>query len=130
MSGEPRTAEGIAQRYGEAVVWTLRDLLAFSAMGARLVARGKPAYDSDEALRLAAEAILHKIGEAVPRLPDEFTADYSHVPWRSMKATRNLMAHRHEQVDYQMVWNALANRLPNEMRVVEQLLEDGRGTTP
>ncbi|WP_460462213.1 HepT-like ribonuclease domain-containing protein [Arthrobacter pigmenti] len=67
--------------------------MAFSETASRLVARGKAAYDQDEALRLAAEAILHKIGEAVSRLPDEFMKAHPEVPWHAMEATRNLMTH-------------------------------------
>lgn len=95
-----------------ATVRTLSDLLAFTAMAHRLVARGREAYDADEALRLAAEAVLHKIGEAIARLPDEFIDAYQDVPWRTMKAIRNLVAHQYEQIDYDIIWNALAYRLP------------------
>lgn len=125
MSGrydESGGARALARQYGENVVRTLNDLLAFSDMAARLVARGKSAYDSDEAVRLASEAVLHKIGEAVSRLPEEFVAAHPGVPWRSMKATRNLVAHQGELMDYEIVWNALANRLPREMDVVRQVL--------
>ena len=106
------------------VVRTLNDVIRFSDTAARLVARGKTAYDSDEALRLAAEAILHKIGEAVARLPDEFTTDNPRVAWRSMKATRNVVAHKYEQVDYEIIWNALAHRLPAEADRIRGILID------
>jgi uncharacterized protein with HEPN domain len=74
-------------------------------------------------LRLAAEAILHKIGEAVARLPDEFIASHPGVAWRSMKATRNIVAHQNEHVDYDMIWNALARRLPAEADAIRQILD-------
>lgn len=102
----------------------LHDLLAFSETASRLVARGKAAYDQDEAIRLAAEAILHKIGEAVSRLPDEFVKAHPEVPWRAMKATRNLMTHSHEQVDYQIIWNAFAVRLPAESEHIRAILDE------
>jgi uncharacterized protein with HEPN domain len=104
------------------VVPTLNDIIRFADAASRLVARGKSAYDSDETLRLAAEAILHKVGEAVVRLPDEFIAAYPDVAWRSMKATRNIVAHKYEQIDYDIIWNALAHRLPAEADRIRQLL--------
>jgi uncharacterized protein with HEPN domain len=104
-------------------VATLKDLLRFTDTASRLVARGKREYDADEALRLAAEAILHKIGEAVARLPDDFVDAYPDVSWRSMKATRNIFAHKYEQVDYEIIWNALAHRLPVEAQRVRQILD-------
>lgn len=102
----------------------LLDLIAFSEAASRLVARGKAAYDQDEAIRLAAEAILHKIGEAVSRLPDEFVQAHPEVPWRAMKATRNLVAHAYEQVDYQIIWNAFAVRLPAESERIRAILDE------
>jgi uncharacterized protein with HEPN domain len=107
---------------------TLRDLLTFADMAERLVARGKEKYDEDEAIRLAAEAILHKIGEAVSRLPDEFTAAHPEVPWRAMKATRNIVAHKYEQIDYEIIWNGLAGRLPTEIQHIRAVVAaDGQG---
>lgn len=65
-------ARGPAGRHRDRIVATLNDLIRSTDTVSRLVARGKNAYDSDEAMRLAAQVILHKIGEAVARLPDEF----------------------------------------------------------
>ena len=56
-------------------------------------------YDSDETLRLAAEAILHKIGVVVTRLPEGFVSIHPEVSWRSMRGARNIVAHKYEQVD-------------------------------
>lgn len=106
------------------VARTLRDLVRFADMAARLVARGKRSYESDEALRLAAEAVLHKIGEGVARLPDGFIAAHPDVAWRSMKATRNIVAHGYEQVDYELIWNALSNRLPAEADRIRDVLSE------
>lgn len=109
---------------GRSVERTLGDLVAFAGMADRLVRRGKTAYDGDETLRLASEAILHKIGEAVARLPEDFLAAHPSVSWRSMKAARNIVAHQDEQVDYEIIWNAFTGRLPREMATVRQLLRD------
>lgn len=106
------------------VVRTLTDLVRFSDTAARLVARGKAEYDADETLRLAAEAILHKLGEAVSRLPADVVAAYPDVAWRPMKATRNLVAHADDQVDHEILWNALAERLPAEALRIRAILAE------
>ncbi|ORA39755.1 hypothetical protein BST20_08230 [Mycobacterium branderi] len=103
---------------------TLEELIRFTDTAARLVARGKSVYDSDEAVRLAAEAILHKIGEAVARLPDGFVAAHPDVAWRSMKATRTIVARQYDQVDYEIIWNALVRRLPVEADRIRLILEN------
>ena len=102
---------------------TLRDILGFAAMASRLIARGRPAFDSDEVLRLAAEAILHKIAEAVARLPDDFVSMHPDVPWRRMRAARNLVAHLYEQVDYGLIWDAFAQDLPRDADRIGHILE-------
>lgn len=101
----------------------LREFLEFAAVGARLVARGREAYDRDEMLRLAAEAILHKIGEAVARLSDHVTAGHPQVNWRPMKGMRNVVAHDYGAIDHDMVWNALADSLPREASKVRNILD-------
>jgi uncharacterized protein with HEPN domain len=102
---------------------TLRDLLEFSDMAARLLARGRAAYDADEALRLAAEAVLHRIGEAVARLPEDFVSAHAEVPWRQIKAARNLVAPRYEQVNHGLIWNALEHDLPRNAEQIQRILD-------
>ncbi|QPZ38649.1 HepT-like ribonuclease domain-containing protein [Paramicrobacterium chengjingii] len=101
----------------------LPDLLSFAGAAERLVARGHDAYANDEVLRLASEALLHKIGEAVGKLPDDFVDAHPDVPWRAMKATRNLVAHEYEQIDYAIIWNALAVRLPASAEIIREILK-------
>jgi len=93
---------------------TVSDLIGFAETASRLVARGKTAFDGDEAIRLAMEALLHKIGEAVSRLPDGFLKQHPEISWRAMRGMRNVVAHQYDHVDYELIWNALAHRLPRE----------------
>lgn len=108
---------------------TLEEFLDFADAGARLVARGRKEYQDDEMLRLAAEALLHKIGEAVARLDREdpaFIAAHPEVDWRPMKGIRNLVAHDYGAVDYDIVWNALERNLPQEAKQIRRILDDRR----
>lgn len=102
---------------------TLNDFLDFAEAGARLVARGRDAYDRDEMLRLAAESVLHRIGEAVARLGDEFTEAHPGVSWRQMKGMRNIVAHEYGAIDYAIVWTALEQDLPREAEAVRRILD-------
>lgn len=103
----------------------LVDLLEFGAQAARLVAKGKEAWDTDEFLCLAGEAILHRIGEAVARIekadPQLIVAN-PQVRWRAMKGTRNRVAHQYQAIDYDIVWNALSRDLPKEVAAVRGIL--------
>ena len=113
------TGAHVARRYGTRVRDTLLDLLDFTDMASRLVARGKESYDADEALQLAAEAITHRVGEAVARLPEEFFVDHPDAEWRKMRGLRKYM-----RVDRELVWNALAARLPDVRSYVRDILTD------
>lgn len=102
---------------------TLHDLVEFAETGARLVARGREAYDNDEMLRLAAESVIHRLGEAVNRLSDDVTIAYPQVQWRGMKAMRNVVAHEYGAIDHNLVWNSLADHLPKDAAEVQRILD-------
>ncbi|NHA01707.1 DUF86 domain-containing protein [Nocardioides sp. W3-2-3] len=111
---------------------TLAEFLDFADTAERLVARGKPAYDGDEMLRPAAEALLHRIGETVARLerdaPD-LVAAHPEVRWRAMKGIRNLVAHDDGAVDPEIVWTSIEAALPAEADLVRAILADHRRRT-
>jgi len=114
----------ITEAYGYRTGAALEDLVEFSEMAARLVARGRTAYDADETLRLAAEAIAHRIGEAVARLSDEFTTDHPRVEWRRIKGMRNIVSHQYAHIDYEIVWAALAYRIPDTAAAIRRILAE------
>lgn len=111
----------------ERVRETLRDLLEFADTAARLVRRGRAAYDADEMLRLAAESIVHKVGEAVSRLPDDFVAAHPTVSWRVMKGMRNRVADEYRAIDYAIVWGTLERDLPKDAAAVRAILAEMGG---
>jgi uncharacterized protein with HEPN domain len=103
----------------------LTAFLEFAEMADRLVARGHQAWEDDEFLRLAGEAVLHRIGESVARLDDEFKGMHPSVRWRAMKGMRNLIAHEYGVVDHAIVWNALKRELPRDKAEVQRILDGG-----
>jgi uncharacterized protein with HEPN domain len=122
-------------RYGPKVEQCVRDLIDFSDQAARLVANGKDAYESNEWLQLSAEALMHKIGETIARI-DEFARDnklapsvvldYPDIDWRKMKATRNVVAHRYDNIDYSILWQGLSEDLPRDATRLRALLDSSR----
>jgi len=115
---------GLAERYGQKTINALLDILDAGDAAGRLVGRGKPAYDGDEMLRFAAEAISQRIGEAVGRLSPEFTDSHADVAsWHAIRGLNNLVAHGSQHVDHEIVWNALVRRLPNEVAQIRRLVD-------
>lgn len=90
----------------------VQDILDFCDRGARLVARGHDAFESDEMLRLAAEALAQRVGEAVSRLSKAFQDQHPAVPWRAMRGMRNLVVHDYGRIDDRVVWNTLTIDFP------------------
>lgn len=80
-------------------------------------------YD-DRRTQLIAEALLHRIGEAVSRLPDDLTSAHPEVEWRKIKGMRNVVAHQYGFIDYRIVWRALDQSLPNDVESIKQILAD------
>lgn len=104
--------EQIETLYGRRARLSFLDFLDFAWLAAELVARGKQAYDADVQLRLAGEAIVHKLGESVTRLPASIVEAQPEIPFRGMKAMRNLIAHEYDHTDPEIVWQTLSVDLP------------------
>ena len=102
----------VRRTYGSRTVDALTDLRAHAAMAQRLVSRGRAEFDRDEAIRLAGEAVIHRIGESAGRLPDAFVADFPALRLRAFKGMRNLVAHRYQHVDYEIIWETIAVDVP------------------
>lgn len=98
---------------------SLADILRFADEVQRFVlARGEQHFYSDRPTQLVAEALLHRICEAVSRLPDEFTEEHPEVAWRQMKGMRNVVAHQYGFIDYRIVWRALEGALPRDIEII------------
>jgi uncharacterized protein with HEPN domain len=72
---------------------------------------------------LIAEALLHRIGEAVSRLDAGFVAEHPTVEWQKMKGMRNVVAHEYGFIDYRIVWRALIDALPRDVEAIQRILQ-------
>src|SRR5688572_24361795 len=88
----------------------LRDILDFidKATG---WAKTSEAMADEKTLYAVLHALQH-IGEAVSRLPQDVTSLAPEVPWRSIRAMRNLIVHDYAGIDAQIVWKTVHERLP------------------
>ncbi|PFG42297.1 uncharacterized protein DUF86 [Isoptericola jiangsuensis] len=104
----------------------LHDLVEHAAAAARLVDRGRPAYDADEMLRYAAEDLLIRLGETVARIDrddDRFVGAHPGLELRRLKDARNLVAHGYDIVDPALVWSILEHNVPTVAERVRRLLD-------
>jgi uncharacterized protein with HEPN domain len=96
------------------------DLLDAAGAAAEIVARGEYAWDRDRILRLAAEAIINRIGDAAGKLPDEVRAAMPDVPWDDIRANRILVAHIYHRIDPQILWATLSQDVPQLAAEIER----------
>ncbi len=77
-------------------------------------ARGltKDAFMQDETLKRAFVRSLEIIGEAAKQIPDDLRHKYGHVEWRAMAGMRDRLIHGYFGVDYDIVWDAVVNKVP------------------
>lgn len=55
---------------------------------------------------------IFQIGELTGHLSDDFKMTYPGVPWHQIKGLRNVVAHRYEQIDTEILWNTVQERVP------------------
>lgn len=105
---------------------TLQDLADVIEMAEVVTSRTREAYDADITLRLAGEAIVIRVGEAVSRLPETFKEMHPGIPWRSIKGARNLTSHDYHRIDSGVIWQALSRDLPEIGRLLGLAGRGGR----
>ena len=75
----------------------------------------------------ALERFIEILGEAVKRLPTELRDRYPAVPWKEIAGTRDHLSHGYDDVDYQVLWDAVQKDVPVLLATVEQILKDLTG---
>lgn len=84
-------------------------------------------FYQNEILRRAYVRSLEVIGEATKNLPDNFRNQHSHLPWRRMAGMRDKLIHEYFGVDYEVVWDVVANQIPDLHHKIEILLNEMPG---
>ncbi|MGN1367764.1 MAG: DUF86 domain-containing protein [Aristaeellaceae bacterium] len=69
-------------------------------------------YEADFIYRNACAMCIMQIGELVGKLSSEITEKYSTIPWRGIKATRNIFAHAYGDVDLKVTWETIQKDIP------------------
>jgi uncharacterized protein with HEPN domain len=114
----------IGRQYGERALLALVHIDSFMARAARLVTRGRDWYngDIDEVPRLACEALIIKVGDAVARVPPKLRDEDPQIPWTLMSDMRNQLTHAYDVTDYEIVWSTLENDFPDVHRRLRVIL--------
>lgn len=83
-------------------------------------------FQSDTMLSDAVSLNVLVIGESIGRLPEPLKEQLAALPWKSMVALRNLVAHGYPELDGRIVWDVATTRLNALEAVVRPLLDEAR----
>jgi uncharacterized protein with HEPN domain len=64
-------------------------------------------------------AILYQIsiiGEATKRLSPTFREAHPEIPWREIAGMRNVIVHEYDQLDLDVIWDVVQNKLSELLR--------------
>ena len=102
----------------------LTDILGFAdEITLYVTSLGEQNFYDHRPTQLVAEALLHRIGEAVSRLDEGFLTTHPAIEWKKMKGLRNVVAHEYGFIDYRIVWRALSKVLPDDVAAIHRILE-------
>jgi uncharacterized protein with HEPN domain len=73
---------------------------------------------------LAAERLLHIIGEAARHVSPELMARHPEIPWGSLIGQRNVLAHEYGDIKLERVFAASSQRLPELITQLQSLLKE------
>ena len=63
------------------------------------------------------------IGEAASKVPEDIRKTYPSVEWRKIADFRNVLAHEYFQIDFEIMWDIITNKLPALIANIEEILE-------
>ncbi len=72
-------------------------------------------------------AILYQvtiIGEATKRLSESLRQNHSEIPWREMAGMRDIIVHKYDQLDLDVIWDVVNNKIPELLDLIEACLAD------
>lgn len=82
----------------------------------------RDAFSEDFVVKNAISMCILQIGELVGNLTDEFKKEHQAVPWREIKAMRNIAAHNYGEIDIDILWETAIYDVPDLKEYCEKFI--------
>jgi uncharacterized protein with HEPN domain len=95
-----------------------------SASAAIEMCRGMsfPEFETDRRTRRAIEREIEIIGEAARKVTEATQNSAPQIPWRKIIAQRHVLAHEYGEIQYELIWKLVQDRLPELVALIQPLL--------
>jgi uncharacterized protein with HEPN domain len=93
---------------------------------ARLVARGRAAFDQDEALFDACQLGIVRLNTDLDRLGREWLAAHPDIPRDRVRGLRNRIGHDYHSVDADILWIVVSTSVPELHRMLGPEIAEAR----
>jgi uncharacterized protein with HEPN domain len=67
---------------------------------------------------------LEVIGEAARNIPDDFRQRFPEIEWRSISAFRNILVHEYFAIRDEIVWDIVANKVPELQELIQNVMNN------
>lgn len=109
----------------------LQDVLEAIANVAEFVgAMTRNEFEADKKTVHAVVRDLEVIGEAIKSVPAEVRGRHPQVPWQRIAGLRDILIHHYFEIDIDIVWDIIQNKLPELKLQIETVLGDSREKPP
>ena len=88
--------------------------------------RDLESFESDYAYQYAVGMCIMQIGEMANRLTPEALVETAQIPWRLIRAMRNVFAHDYEHTKLALVWNTMNEDIPVLRKALTAILGASR----